>query len=862
MKIEPPKRALNFLRWFCREDYLDEIEGDLIEIFEMRFQENPNKANWFFWWQVILHFRPDYFKKIQVLIFISNAVSMFKHNFVISYRSMLRYKRIFFINIFGLTTGVACTILILLWVRDEMSFDKFHKNDNQLYQVLQNFSNAQGIVTLEWTPAPLANTLVSEYPEVEKAVEVFPAGEYTINGILSLEDEYLKAKSKFVGSDFFEVFSFKLLEGSATIEPQKILISEELAFKLFREPSEAINKTVKWSQGGFEGDYLISGIFEKVPYNSSLQFDVLFSFELFKNNNPRLQSWTYNDPATYVVLNENADKNSFGEKIIDLTRKHDKNAEGNLILRKYSSQYLFNQFENGVQAGGRINYVYLFSIIAIFITLIACINFINLYSSRASNRFKEIGVKKSFGIRRSTLVFQFLSESLLLSFISAIVGVICTALLLPEFNYITGKNISLTFDVEILFYFLALIVFNGIVAGIYPALYLSNLNSLQIFKQSLVRKKSPLLLRKGLVIFQFTISLVLIIASLVVFSQLEFIQTKNLGYNQQNIVTVSAGNKEGKELTSFLTELEATPGVVSVTAMQGDLFTGNHNRTRGLSWDGKDENEQIYFTDLKVGYDFVKTLDIQLIEGRGFSKDFQNEEDKMLINKSAAEIMGLDNPVGTTVRLAGRNVEIIGVLKDFHYESFYQEVKPCLFQLNEKPTHILVKIADNNPKQTLNYVRQLDKKYNYGVPFDFNFLEQASQDLYKAEIKVSALSKYFTTIAIIISCLGLLGLSTFTAEQRSKEMGIRKVLGAPISHLVYQLSKEFVLLIVIALFIGFPIGYFISESWLESFAYRVEFTGWYLAIACTGLLLITCLTISFQTLKVAFANPVKTLRSE
>ena len=234
----------------------------------------------------------------------------------------------------------------------------------------------------------------------------------------------------------------------------------------------------------------------------------------------------------------------------------------------------------------------------------------------------------------------------------------------------------------------------------------------------------------------------------------------------------------------------------------------------------------------------------------------------MLINESAAEIMELDNPVGTTVRLAGRNVEIIGVLKDFHYESFYQEVKPCLFQLNEKPTHILVKIADNNPKQTLDYVRQLDKKYNYGVPFDFNFLEQASQDLYKAEIKVSALSKYFTAIAIIISCLGLLGLSTFTAEQRSKEMGIRKVLGASISHLVYQLSKEFVLLIVIALFIGFPIGYFISESWLESFAYRVEFTGWYLAIACTGLLLITCLTISFQTLKVAFANPVKTLRSE
>ena len=862
-KLIPPHRALRFLRWFCRDDYLEEIEGNILELFEKQYEESPAKARQQFAWNVLRHFRLAFIRSFK-MHYSQNTTAMLRHNFLMTFRNFKRYKSTFLINLIGLSSSLACALLIFLWVQDELSVDKFHEQDDRLYQVMLNAEGPSGITTLEWTPGPLAQSLAEEMPEVVYATAVFPPAAYTIPGVLSVDNTHIKADAKYAGRNYFNIFSYDLIEGDkdqVLKDLNNIVISDELAMKLFNKTDDLVGNTLVWDQGEFSGNYLISGIFKEAPANATVHFDVLLNYELYQRKHPELAQWSYNDPSTYVVLKEQTQLATFAGKIVSLIKSKDPESRNTLFPRKYSDQHLYGNYENGKVSGGRIIYVRLFTIIAIFILLIACINFMNLATARASRRFKELGIKKVVGARRSTLVAQYLGESMLIAFFSLLIAVLLVLLILPQFNQITGKQLTLVFDPVLIALLMGITLITGLVAGSYPAFYLSGFSPIRVLKGKAVVSSTSLWVRKSLVVFQFAISVILIISVLVVYKQMEYVQNKNLGYHKDNVITFSSDNLENESLETFLIEIKQIPGVVSTSAMRGDLISGDHNHTTGLSWEELTPGDEVEFTDMKVYFNFFETLGIATVEGRTFSQDFSSESSKIVLNQTAIDQMGIDNPVGKTVNLWGEDKQIIGVVGDFHFESLYTEVKPCFFRLNSQPRNVLMKIRAGAEKETLVHLQDFYQDYK-GISLEYQFLDEAYQTLYASEQRVSTLSKYFTGIAILISCLGLFGLAAFTAERRLKEIGIRKVLGASDFGIVRLLSSDFTKMVVIAIVIALPLSYFIAQQWLASFAYRIDLAWWYFAGAGLVALLIAWFTVGLQTVKAARANPVQCLRDE
>jgi ABC-type antimicrobial peptide transport system permease subunit len=533
-------------------------------------------------------------------------------------------------------------------------------------------------------------------------------------------------------------------------------------------------------------------------------------------------------------------------------------------VRRYSDQYLYGKYENGRQAGGRIEYVRIFSVVAIFILVIACINFMNLATAKASKRLKEIGIKKTVGALRKTLVLQFLAESILTALLSAVVAVIWVYLLLPAFNNITGKALGLDFNYSVLSSLLLITLIAGLIAGSYPALYLSRFKPVDVLKGQSRPFGSDALVRKGLVVFQFAISIILIVAVLVVKRQVDFIQSKNLGYSTDHIIYFGKGgevngNKES-DMEAFIHELKAIPGVVNAANLGYDI-TGS-NGTTSLSWTGKNPDNQTQFHMLHAGYDLLETLNYKLVEGRTFSRAFgPSEKSKIILNNTAVQVMRLTDPVGKTVKWGDKSYEIIGVVEDFNFESVYEKVKPCFFDLVPGYSNVVVKISAGKEKKTINQLQQYYKA-EVGFTLNFKFLNEQYQKLYEAENRLAALSQYFAGVAILISCLGLFGLAAFTAEKRRKEIGMRKVLGATVLQIVLLLSKDFLLLVVIAIFIGFPIAIWASSSWLQDFAYSAQINWWLYAFAAGAAIVIGLLTVTSQAINAAITNPVKSLRAE
>ena len=789
---------------------------------------------------------------------------MFRHNLLITYRNFLRNKGSFLINLAGLSSGLTCVLLIALWVHDELNVDKFHKYDTRLYQVMEHVDQGGTTITRRTTAGPTAEALANEMPEVEYAIT--STLEFRWPHTLSIEDKNLMADGIFADKDFFNMFSFDLIEGNRNQvlnDKKSMVISQSLANRLFGTSEGVIGKTIEWQH---EHSYKVSGIMADIPNASSKKFDFVLTFEEFRDNNNWVTNWYNTMPQTFVLLKAGTDVNTFNDKIRDLirTKTEGRAAHRTPFITPYSERYLYNHYENGAQNGGRIEYVQLFSIIAVFILLIACINFMNLSTARASLRMKEIGIKKTVGARRNSLVFQYLSESTIMALLSLGLALIMVILFLPQFNIITEKQLNLDLNLEYFGALLGCVILTGMIAGSYPAIYLSGIKPTIILKGKLSSIKSELWARKGLVVFQFALSVMLIVSVLVIQEQIKFTQNKNLGYEKDNILLLSKSgqlNDEGK-LTAFLSEVINKPGILDVSSI-GHNLAGHNGGTYGIQWPGKDPEDRTEFERFPVNYGAIELLGIDMKEGRTFSREFGADTAKVIFNEAAIEYMGLEDPLGQTVGFGETDVEIIGVFKDFHFESLHEKVKPLVCYLNPYRTNqIMVKIKADYTKEAIEHIEAAHKNFNAGFPFNFRFIDQNYQELYLAERKISSLSRYFAGLAILISCLGLFGLAAFTAERRTKEIGIRKILGASAWGIVRLLSTDFTKMVLIAIIIAVPVSYLISQNWLEGFAYKISLEWWYFVGAALVTLIIAWLTVSVQTLKAANINPAECLRDE
>jgi putative ABC transport system permease protein len=866
MKPQPPHNAVKFLRWFCREDYIEEIEGDLTEVFEKQYGQSPDKAKRKFVWSVVKYFRPEFIKSFSSFYNLNHA-GMVRHNILITWRNFLRYKSSFFINLAGLSAGLACALLIYLWVNDEMQVDKFNEKDAQLYQVFQNLNTGNAIETIEYTPGLLAKTLAEEMPEVEYATAVIPPYWFSGKGIISVGDSRLKVTPQYVSRDYFNVFTCPIIEGNRNqllVDNQAVLLSRSLAMRLFHTTDKIIGKTIQWDHSErFNGEYFITGIFEDSPDNASTKIDILFNYELFLTKRPGMLNWGNSDPCTYVILKKDADVDAFNRKIVDLKRqKTGSKEEGTLEAQHYSSKYLYGhyQLERGGYGGGRIKYVRLFSTIAVFILVIACINFMNLSTARASRRIKEIGIKKAIGAGRRALIWQYLGEAMMVTFLSLLVAMALVYLLLPVFNEITAKHLAFQFNADLILTLTGIVVFTGLMSGSYPALYLSGFNPAVVLKGKLITGFGEVWARKGLVVFQFALSIILIVCVLVVYKQIEFIQSKHLGYDRDNVIFFEMEKQQETRLQTFLSEVKKIQGVVKASSFDHNLL-GDHGGTDGMEWEGKDPALKMQYASLSVGYDFIETVGIEVAAGRTFSREISPER-QIIFNEDAIEKMGIRDPVGKTVKLWGEERQIVGVSKNFNFESLYEEIKPAFFQLDPESRNIMVKIEAGTAQATIHSLEKLYHQFSPGLSFDYKFLDADYQALYAAEQRIGILSRYFATIAILISCLGLFGLAAFTAERRIKEIGIRKILGATDAGIISLLSADFTKMVIAAIAVGLPVSYFVSYKWLESFAYHIDLEWWFFIGAGMTALIIAWITVGTQTLKAARVNPAECLRSE
>ncbi len=784
---------------------------------------------------------------------------MFLHNFLISFRNIKRNKVTFFINLIGLSSGLACSILIYLWVYDELNFDKFHKKDNQLFQVMIRNNVSNGIEISNATSSILANTLAEEFPEVEYAITAGPPDQN--KSMLSFEDKMIKAVALYAGRDFFKVFSFNLMQGNENqvlSDGNNITISEEIAIKLFNTDINIVGKAIEFDS---KNKYIISGVFKGTPQNSSVQFDVVLPFEVIKKQFPGIDAWGQNYFNTYLILKEGTNIDQFDKKIGEILKKKTDSKTSSLFIKPFSEQYLYGKYVNGVQAGGRIEYVKLFSLIAIFILVIACINFMNLSTARASLRIKEVGIKKSFGANRKSLVFRFMGESMLMAFLSLLVAIYLVTLFIPQFSEITGKNITLNFNKNLVASVLGITLFAGFISGSYPALFLSSFSPAVILKGKLNNSRSELWIRKGLVIFQFTLSVILIVSVLVVYKQIEFIQKKNPGFDRDNVIYFEKEGQISNNLDTFISEAKNIPGVTNASGISWNLV-GNQGSTDGLKWKGKNPADRISFYLQYIDYDLIETFGIEMKEGRSFSRDFDQDQSKIIFNETAVKIMGFKNPIGEIVNLWGYDRQIVGVTKDFNFESLHKEVKPSFFLLSRNNSQIIVRINAGTEKVTIPKLEKLYQEYNPGFLLDFKFLDQDYQAQYVSEERIANLSRNFAWLAILISCLGLFGLAAFSAERRIKEIGLRKINGASSLSIVSLLSTDFIKIILISILIGLPISYLITKSWLDSFAYKTPLSWWIFVLAACIALFIAIVTVSWQSFRAAAMNPVKALRYE
>jgi len=821
---------------------------------------------------------------------------MLKNYLKIAVRNFVKHKLYSFINVCGLAIGLACVLFILLWVRDEISFDRFHKNANVIYRMNWDFkfNNNEGIGP--GTPPPLAATLTNEIPEVVAATRVFPVSKM----IVRYENKFFNEPLiRGVEANFFEFFDFEMLSGNsqtALAEPNSVILTDEAAAKYFgNEPALGKILTIGeeklvFGKKMYRNAFKVTGIVKSPPHNSHLQFDLLTSI----SSHPEVAyfdwSWFWMQVTTYAKLKTGVSTSAVEAKIPALVKKHAPAAfkrvgssydelianggRWNFVFQPLTDIYLGSgQTGNRLGPVGNKVYVYIFSTIAVFILLIACINFMNLATARSANRAKEVGVRKALGSKKSMLVGRFLVESIAFSAIAMPLALFLVELFIAPVNQLSGKNLQLNlFDppwLPVVLILLALLV--GVVAGSYPGFYLSSFRPVQIFKGAIRAGGKSQKLRNALVVFQFAITIGLIVCTLLVQKQMDFVHQSDLGFNKEGVVAISNDNHRlGNQTEAFKERLKSNSRFLNASiATAVPPYYGFEDSYNAEGKGG--EQIELQLNSYMADDDFLATLGIEIVQGRGFSKEFSTDAAGVLLNESAVKYFGWDDPLGKTLTYPGgdnRNYKVIGVMKDFNFMTLHSPITPFALFHNASNSYeipnscVVVRIPRIDPANSLELLESEWKTFAPTMPFEYKFLDEGFDEQYLAEQRLGKIFLIFSVLTIFIACIGLLGLAAFATEQRTKEIGVRKVLGASVPNLVALLSKDFSKWVLLANLIAWPVAYFAMNEWLQDFAYRINIGWWVFALAGGLAFLIALLTVSTQAIKAALANPVEALRYE
>ncbi len=841
----PPRFFTRLFDLVVRSDEQRTIAGDMEELFADIIEEKGRFGASLWYAGQILTAIPS---------FLSNSLYwrlfMFLNYLKITLRNIRRHKAYSFINIAGLAIGIACCVLIMLWVQDELSYDRFHEHAEDLY--VATFSNGSTV-----TPTALAPFLKAEYPEVQHASRFSGMG----RNLLKYGDTQIYQDGGFmVDPDFLHMFTVHLLRGdrdTALGDPRSILLSEELSKKLFRT-EDPFDQTIVFENSA---PLKVTGVFEDYPSNSHIHFDYLLPLELSKAWNRDLNTWEYNNIRSYVHLRPGTDVGSVDVKISGIVERHRPQDKRPLSLQPVTRLHL-NPFNNS----GRIVYVYLFSALAFFTLFIACINFINLTTARSLTRAKEIGIRKTVGAIRAQLIKQFFGESMFLTMIASGIGMGLVFLLLPRFNSLTGKEFSgaLLLRQDILLGIFGIVLLTVFIAGNYPALLLSRFQPVSVLRGKPASGLKGKVFRKVLVVFQFALSVFLILGTFMIFRQVRFLRASDVGYDKENIVVFGIRGRFLQNIDTIKAELLANPEILNITLTDVAPYRWQSNAGVGdVDWEGK-ANQQVKMVMTSVDYDFLDTFGLEMSEGRFFSREFTTDpESAFVVNEAAVRSMEMENPVGKWLKVWDLNKRIIGVVKDYHFESLHNEIIPMAMRIDPRwHSQACVRIAPHRVQDTLGVLEAKWKQFYPEYPFEYRFLDDALQSLYRTEHTIGEIVTTFTILALFISCLGIFGLSSYMAERRTKEIGIRKVLGASVSSVVQYLSKEFVQLVIIANVVVWPIAYFMLNKWLQQFAYRISIGWWTFVLTGVFVLAVSLLTTGWQTLRAARTNPVNSLRYE
>lgn len=790
---------------------------------------------------------------------------MFRNYLKIALRNLRRHKVFSFINIFGLAVGMACCIVILLWIQDEVSFDKFHEKKERIHKVYSEIQHTDGRTEIHTSTSfyPLARVLKEESPDVVDAVRYHSVQNMLIRfGEKSLPNNTVALAD----TSFFNIFSFSFVKGNpetALAERFSVVVTEEMSQKYFGS-EDPIGKVLNVNN---QIDLQVTGVIKNPPQNSFLQFDCVAPFILyFGANGTEPKHWGGNPLTTFVLLHENARANEVGQKVTQIALSHRPSLKvkaWQLHLQPLSRMHLYSP-----EGEGLITSLVLFSVIAFFVLVIACINFMNLATAKAATRANEVGLRKVVGAKKTDLIKQFFGESVILSFMALILAIIIIELLLPVFNSFSNKELSLNLskNITIILGLIGIALFTGILSGSYPALFLSSFRPAYVLKGSHTSGPRGSLFRKILVVFQFSLSILLIIGTIIVYKQLDYIRNRDLGFEKENLVFINMPQSLTPKYETLKNEFLRNSNIVNVTrSAQSPSYIGS--TVSALDWDGKNHDEKVMMNWDYVDYDYFETFQLEIVQGRSFSREFATDaSEAFVVNEEAVKLMGMESPVGKRLKVFSQEGRIVGVVKNFHFLPLHHEVKPFVYGMNPSWASLMrclfIRVTPDNIAGTLKYAEDVFKKFSPDYPFQYQFFNERIDLSYRSEQRVRKVVSFLTVLAVFISCLGLFGLASFMTERKTKEIGIRKVLGASVSNIVLFLSKEFIKWVLVANIIAWPVAYYIGYKWLQNYAYRTSIALWVFFMAATLSIVIALFTISYQAIRAALANPVDALRYE
>jgi predicted permease len=785
---------------------------------------------------------------------------MFKNYLKTTFRNLWKNKGYTFLNIFGLAIGIACAALIFLWVEDELNYNDYFSNKENLYKIKDSQTYDGTTFTFDATPGPLAPGIKSEIPGIKNTARTTWGNQ----SLFSLDDKNIYEQGMYVDSSFLSMFGLKFIQGKAATAFQQlysVVISKKMAEKFFGS-TNVVGKSLRVDN---KQNYVVSGVIEDLPENVSFKFDWVAPFKIYLDQNDWLQQWGNNGIVTYVETASNANIASINKKLYNYLDTKGQGFNAKFSIYPMSRWRMYDSWKNGKEVPGRIKFVNLFSLIAWIILIIACINFMNLSTARSEQRAREVGVRKVLGAGKGKLIVQFIGESLIMALISALVAIGIVYLALPAFNSLVEKQlfVGISNPVHIVA-LLAIALICGLIAGSYPAFYLSSFNPVTVLKGLKIKSSgSAGFIRKGLVIVQFSISIVLIISTIIVYQQIHHVKNRDLGYNKQNLIYLQLQGNMKQHFNAIKNDLLQT-GVVQNAALSRSIVLQLGSNTGNFQWQGKDPNKQVLITVEGVSPEYTSTMGMHIKEGRDFYADIKSDSNNVIINETLAKIMGGKNILGSVLSQGDSKYTVVGVMKDFIYNNMYSPSSPLiLFPDTSSVNYLTIRLnAKHNLPESIAKVEKVIKTDNPGFPFEAKFVDEQFDQFFKAETLIGKLASVFSVLAIFISCLGLFGLAAYTAERRTKEIGIRKVLGASAKGLAGLLSKDFLYLVAFSCILAFPIAWWMMHNWLEKYEYRINISWTIFLIAGLLASLIALITVSFQAIKVALSNPVKSLRSE